>query len=373
MQVLVVREHGIAGCTEEVVVPHADEGEDHRHVLVGRGGLEVLIHFVGALVELHVVLEADAQRNREADGRPQGVTATDPVPEFEHVRGVDTEGSDGLGVGGERHEVLRDGLGVSIECLEHGSLRGFGVRHGFKSREGLGSDDEERFFDIHLLEGFGHVGAVDVRNKVDFRGVFAGNRLVGIRLEGFGHHHRTEVGTADTDVHHVLDGLAGVALPLAAADEVGEIFHVLEHGADFGHHVLAIDADRVITLVAERGVEHGALFGGINLLAGEVLLAHVFEVRGLKQVLELGHGLVGDDVLGVVQEESAGLQAELLGTCRVLCEEFLHVPGLCDFGVGLEGLPFLRISQFRHRLILSASAVICCGGKYRKMKKKCQN
>ena len=63
VQVLVVREHGVAGSTEEVVVPHADKGEDHRHVLFGRGGLEVLIHLVGALVELHVVLEADAERD----------------------------------------------------------------------------------------------------------------------------------------------------------------------------------------------------------------------------------------------------------------------------------------------------------------------
>ena len=63
VQVLVVREHRVAGSAEEVVVPHADEGEDNRHVLVGRGGLEVLIHFVGALVELHVVFEADAERD----------------------------------------------------------------------------------------------------------------------------------------------------------------------------------------------------------------------------------------------------------------------------------------------------------------------
>lgn len=355
VQVLVVREHGVAGSAEEVVVPNADEGEDHRHVLVGRGGLEVLIHFVGALVELHVVFEADAERDGEADGRPQGVAAADPVPEFEHVRGVDTEGSDGLGVGGERHEVLGDGLFVAIEGLEDCSLRRFGVRHSFKSREGLGSDNEERLLDVHLLEGFGHVSAVDVRNEVDFRRVFASSRLFSIRLEGFGHHHRTEVGTADTDVHHVLDGLAGVALPLAAADEVGEFFHVLEHGANFGHHVLAVDANRIVTLVAQSGVEHGALFGGVNLFAGEILLAHFFEVGRLQEVLELGHGFVSDDVLGVVQEEAAGFGAELFGTSRVLCEEFLHVPGLGDFGVGFESLPFHRICQFRHRLILSAT------------------
>jgi len=363
VQVLVVREHRVAGSAEEVVVPHADEGENHRQVLVGRSGLEVLIHLVGTLMELHVVLEADAERDGEADGRPQGVAAADPVPEFEHVGSVDTESGNGFGVGGQSHEMLGDGLLVTVEGLEHGSLGRFGVGHGLKRRERLGSDDEERLLDVHLLEGLGHVGAVDVGDEIDFRRGLAGNRLVGIRLQSFGDHHRTEVGTADTDVHHVLDGLAGVALPLAAADEVGKVFHVLENRTDFGHHVLAVDADRIVALVAQSGVEHGALFGGINLFAGKVLGAHVVKVSGLQEVLELRHGLVGDDVLGVVEEQAAGFGAELVGAGRVLREEFLHLPGLGDFGMGLEGLPFLRISQFRHRLILSASAGICCEGK----------
>ena len=373
VQVLVVREHGVARCAKEVVVPNADEGEDDREVLVDRSGLEMLIHFVCALVELHVVFEADAEADGKTDCRPQRIAAANPVPEFEHVCRVDTEFGNGFGVGGESNEVLCDSGLVTVESLEDGGLCSFGVRHGFKSRERLGSNDEERFFDVHLLEGFGHVGAVDVRNEVDFRRVFASSRLVGIRLQGFGHHHRTEVGTADTDVHHVLDGLAGVALPLAGTHELGEFFHVLEHGANFGHHVLAIDADRIVTLVAECGVEHGALFGGVNLFASKVLGAHVFEIGRLQEVLELGHGFVGDDVLGVVQEEAAGFGAELFGASRVLCEEFLHVPGLGDFGVGLEGLPFLRISQFRHRLILSACAGICCMGKYSKRRVSRQN
>ena len=65
VEVLVVREHRIAGSAEEVVVPNADEGEDNGQVLVSRSGLEMLIHFVCALVELHVVFEADA----ESDGK----------------------------------------------------------------------------------------------------------------------------------------------------------------------------------------------------------------------------------------------------------------------------------------------------------------
>ena len=35
---------------------------------------------------------------------------------------------------------------MPAKCLEDGSLGRFGVGHGFKSREGLGSDDEERLF-----------------------------------------------------------------------------------------------------------------------------------------------------------------------------------------------------------------------------------
>ena len=63
MQILIVGEHGVARSAKEVVVPNADESEDNREVLVGRSGLEMLIHFVGALVELHVVFEADAERD----------------------------------------------------------------------------------------------------------------------------------------------------------------------------------------------------------------------------------------------------------------------------------------------------------------------
>ena len=65
VQILVVREHGIARSAKEVVVPDADEGEDHRKVLVCRSGLEMLIHFISALMELHIVVEADAESDRK--------------------------------------------------------------------------------------------------------------------------------------------------------------------------------------------------------------------------------------------------------------------------------------------------------------------
>ena len=75
VQVLVVREHGVARSAKEVVVPNTDEGEDNREVLVGRSGLEMLIHFVSALVELHVVIETNA----ESDGK---ISLGVPRPKF---------------------------------------------------------------------------------------------------------------------------------------------------------------------------------------------------------------------------------------------------------------------------------------------------
>ena len=49
----------------------------------------------------------------QADGGPQRVAAADPVPELEHVGGVDAERRDLLGVGRERDEVLGDGALVA--------------------------------------------------------------------------------------------------------------------------------------------------------------------------------------------------------------------------------------------------------------------
>ena len=34
-------------------------------------------------------------------------------------------------------------------------------------------------------------------------------------------------------------------VPVAAADAVGEVGHLVQHGVDLGHHVLAVDDDRL--------------------------------------------------------------------------------------------------------------------------------
>ena len=65
------------------------------------------------------------------------------------------------------------------------------------------------------------------------------------------------------------DALAGVAVPRAGADRVGEGGHLVEDGVDFGHDVFAVDEDGFGFGRAQSDVEDGAVLGDVDLLAGE--------------------------------------------------------------------------------------------------------
>ena len=73
--------------------------------------------------------EADGERDRQADRGPQAVAPADPVPEPEHVGGVDAELRDLRLVGRDGDEVLGDRFLVAGAVQEPGA-RGAGVGHG---------------------------------------------------------------------------------------------------------------------------------------------------------------------------------------------------------------------------------------------------
>jgi hypothetical protein len=284
--------------TVKVVVPDTDDSHKNRQILLERRGLEVLVHRVRAAEELLKVLEADHERDAEADRGPERVAAADPVPEREHVRGVDPERSHRLRVRAERDKVLRD-VRLVARARQEPRARALRVRDRLLRRERLGGDDEERALGVARAQRLREVRAVDVRDEVG-RDV-----ALGVRLERLGDHHRPEVGAADADVHDGVDALAGVPLPGAGAHGVAE--------------------------VAERDVEYGAVLGRVDVLAGEHLVAvrlHLRLAREREQGLEDGRG---DQVLGVVEQEGrirAGLGvvlgAELGEAFRVLREEVLE-------------------------------------------------
>ena len=112
-------------------------------------------------------------------------------------------------------------------------------------------------------ERAGDVGAVDVGDE-------AGVQVrVAVGVEGPGGHRRAEVGAADADVDDGADAPAGGALPVTAADTVGEVAHAGEHLVDVGHDVVAVELDPLAGRRAQGDVEDGAVLADVDPLAGE--------------------------------------------------------------------------------------------------------
>ncbi len=128
---------------EEVVVPHAEEGQHYRQVRRQRGGKEVIVHRMRAAQQLLEAMKTHRHADGQADTRVQRVASAYPVPEREHVGRVDAKGGHSRGVGGECHKMARDVRWVGGGGEEPG-FGGVRICQCFLCREGLGGDDEER-------------------------------------------------------------------------------------------------------------------------------------------------------------------------------------------------------------------------------------
>ncbi len=164
-QVLIVRQNGMRLGVEEVVVPDAQQPHHHGQILREGRGAEVFIHGMGAAQQGFEVVHAQVERNRKADRRPQRIAAPDPIPELEHVLGVNAKLCHRGCVGGHRGEVPGDGSLIVRRGQEPsaGRLR---VSHRFLRGEGLGGYQEEHRFGVHELQGLDQVRAVNVGNEV---------------------------------------------------------------------------------------------------------------------------------------------------------------------------------------------------------------
>ena len=113
---------------------------------------------------------------------------------------------------------------------------------------------------------------------------------------------------------------AAVALPCPAADAVGELGHLVEHGVNHRHNVLAVDYDRCVARRPQGHMQHGAVFGHIDLLAGE----HCVDARAqpgfIGEPNQERERFVGDAILRVVQEYAHCLRRQAFGAIRILGE-----------------------------------------------------
>ena len=113
------------------------------------------------------------------------------------------------------------------------------------------------------MRGFGEVGGVHIGHKAE------GHVAPRVVAQGFVGHYRPQVRTADADVDHIPNSLAGEACPGATANGVAELRHPVEHGMDVGHDVMSIHQDRGIARRAQRDVQNGTILGDVDALAAE--------------------------------------------------------------------------------------------------------
>jgi hypothetical protein len=299
VEVLVVGEKKLSLGTVEIVVPDADDSQDNGKVLLQRSLLEVLVHAVSTLEELLEVIIADDESDRQSDGTPEGVTPTNPIPELEHVLLSDAEGSDSLGVRTEGDEVLSD-VGLVFGGLEEPVSGTLSVGDCLLSSEGLAGDDEEGGLGVANPQSLGEVGSVDIGDEV------GGEVPLGVGLERLSNHDGTQVGTTDTNVNDGVDGLPRVSLPSSVPNRLGELLDVLKHGGDLSGALLA---DLELVEVTESDVEDGTILRGVDVLPGEHLVPVGLDFGLANEVEEGVQDGLGNQVLGVIQEE---------GDCRIV-------------------------------------------------------
>ena len=169
-------------------------------------------------------------------------------------------------------------------------------------------------------------------------------------------HDRTEVGAADADIDHVADAFAGMALPAAAAQPIGEIRHLVQNAMDLGNHVLAIDLDaRRRAARAERHEAPRASPMTLILSPRNMASMRWRKPRVLGQPEQQLQRLVGDPVLRIVEIDSGTLGRQSLAALRILGEELPQMQPLHLLMVGLQRRPGRALAQWQkaHRLVLA--------------------
>ncbi len=292
----------------------------------------MLVHGVGTGEQFLEVGGADGKRNRQADGGPQRIAPTDPVPHREDVLFADAKRHGGGLVAGNGDEVAVQ-LGFRAALGQVPGTRGHCVLQGLEGVERLGRDDEQGGFGAQAGRQFVELATVDVRQ------VMAAYTALGVRHQRFGYQFRAQERATDTNVDYVGDGLFAVATPQAIMDAAYQLGDLVEHLVHFRHDVHAVDAELVTHRAAQGGVQHRPAFGGVDDLAAEHRGDGVLEAHFVGQVYQQVTCLFGDQVLGIIQEQATGAQGELFEALRIGGEGFTHAEALHGIAVLLERLP----------------------------------
>ena len=108
---------------------------------------------------------------------------------------------------------------------------------------------------------------------------------------------------------------------------------------NLGHHVVAVDADRRAARRAQRDMQHGALFGHVDLVAAEHRVDARAQSDFVGQREQQANSLVGHAMLGVVEVEAGGLDHEAFAALGIFVEHRAQVTAVNLIVVRLQGFP----------------------------------
>ena len=128
-----------------------------------------------------------------------------------------------------------------------------------------------------MFQGFRDVAAVYIRHVVN------AEARVSVRDQRVRNHLRPQVGAADPNVDDIGDPFAVVALPRPAPHRFRKVSHLVQNFGDARHHVFAVHIDGVVGAVPQRDVQHGAVFGGVDLCARKHGVAAFGNPGGLRK------------------------------------------------------------------------------------------
>ena len=306
----VVRRHAAAGKAVEVAVPHIQQSQAHRQVLRQRCGAKVLVHGMATGQELTEALLANGDGHRQTNGRPQRIAPTHPVPKTKG--GGDAQCARGFEVGGQGHEVPRHIL--TTPGSKPGQRRAR-VHHGLGRGERLGRNDEQGVLGLEPLKHMVQFMAIDVRDEME---------TLGRNAELFQRPYRhvgAQVGSADTDVHHIGDG--GIAAHLFGKGQhrVQRAVHIGQALSCFGH----IAGQSHIRRPAQQGVQHGTVLCGVDGLARKHGVAVRLKTRGAGQIQQQRFRFAIPQILGQISEHMGGRLAEMHKAVCILLKRPPHV------------------------------------------------
>src|SRR5215468_9854511 len=90
-QVLLVRQYGYCLRVKEVVVPKGQQSHEYGHVRLEGRSTEMLVHLMKPVEHGAEVIRTNSDHRRKTNRGIHRVAAADPIPESEHIGGIDTE------------------------------------------------------------------------------------------------------------------------------------------------------------------------------------------------------------------------------------------------------------------------------------------